>query len=272
VEKFQAIFDHVEKQRSPSELSIPKLADVFPAFLTELEALLVCEGRSDLCEQLVRLAVVDRCRCREDSCSHFYTAPKPIGSYGPGHENLVLPAERGLVVLEVVDRAIVGIEVLDRPDVKAPLDRYLPLAGRTDAETDWEEGPREVLSVFATFSGYLSYFAIAAFLVALVAAGLRHWALAFKIARVVGCACIALFAMMAAGFLAVMSLPELYLSMMAPASFDGARVLAAHASLFVNCAASFGLIALPSLMLWALARWRLGVARARNWSKRRRFS
>ena len=101
---------------------IPKVADVLPAFFVELESLLARQGRSDLGEQLARLQVIDRCRCGDQNCSHFYTAPKPVGSYGAGHENLMLPAERGLVVLDLVNGAIVAIEVLDRPDVKLPLD------------------------------------------------------------------------------------------------------------------------------------------------------
>jgi hypothetical protein len=45
---------------------------------------------------------------------------------GPGHSNLVLDTTSGMVVLDVVDNAIVAVEVLDRPDVKELLDRYLP--------------------------------------------------------------------------------------------------------------------------------------------------
>ena len=109
-------------------MTISTIAELFPTFLTELEALLTREGRVDLAQHIGRLAVLDRCRCGESNCAHFYTAPKPVGSYGPGHENLMLPVERGLVVLDLVDGTIVGVEVLDRPDVKAPLDRYLPRA------------------------------------------------------------------------------------------------------------------------------------------------
>lgn len=110
---------------------IANVADLFPMFLTELTALLVREGRSDLADQLARLPVLDRCRCGEENCAHFYTAPKPNGSYGAGHESLMLPAERGLVVLDLVGGSVVAVEVLDRPDVKTPLDRYLPPAEKT---------------------------------------------------------------------------------------------------------------------------------------------
>ena len=109
-------------------MTIPTVAELLPAFLSELEEALTRDGRVDLAGRVGRLAVVDRCRCGEANCAHFYTAPKPIGSYGPGHENLMLSVERGLVVLDLVDGAIVGVEVLDRADVKVPLDQYLPLA------------------------------------------------------------------------------------------------------------------------------------------------
>lgn len=113
------------KQRPPTQV-----ADLFPAFLAELQTLLLREKRPDLSQQLGQLPVVDRCRCGDADCSHFYTAPKPSGSYGPGHENLMLPTKQGLVVVDLVDGTIVGIEVLDRPDVKVALDRYLPPAAR----------------------------------------------------------------------------------------------------------------------------------------------
>jgi hypothetical protein len=106
-------------------MTIPTIAELFPAFLSELEELLTGWGRADLAQRIGGLAVVDRCRCGEANCAHFYTAPKPVGSYGPRHENVLLPVGRGLVVLDLVDGTIVGVEVLDRPDVKAPLDRYL---------------------------------------------------------------------------------------------------------------------------------------------------
>lgn len=107
-------------------MSTASINELFPAFAAELEALTDSAGRQDLTEQIRRLPVLDRCRCGERNCAHFYTAPKPAGAYGPGHSNLMLPAARGLIVLDIVDRAIVAVEVLDRPDVKRILDEYLP--------------------------------------------------------------------------------------------------------------------------------------------------
>lgn len=99
--------------------------ELFPAFAAELETLCRSEGRADLAEQVGALPVVARCDCGQANCAHFYTAPPPKGSYGPGHANVVLPADRGLVVLDVVNGRIAAVEVLDRPDVKQALDGYL---------------------------------------------------------------------------------------------------------------------------------------------------
>ena len=107
-------------------MGVPTVADLLPEFTAELKALLARVGRVELAEQLDRLPIVDRCHCGDDSCSHFYTATKPVAAYGAGHANVLLPAESGLIVVDTIAGAIVAIEVLDRPDVKRVLDEYLP--------------------------------------------------------------------------------------------------------------------------------------------------
>lgn len=99
--------------------------EVFPAFAIELADLCRRAGRPELGEQIPNLPVVARCTCGQSNCAHFYTAPPPLGSYGTGHRNLVLPATRGLIVLDLVDEEVVAVEVLDRQDVKLALDTQL---------------------------------------------------------------------------------------------------------------------------------------------------
>jgi hypothetical protein len=106
-------------------MSMRTINDLFPAFAFELEGLSLSAGRGELAAQIRGLPVLDRCRCGQEDCAHFYTAPKPVGTYGPGHTNVVLPASRGLVVLDLVDGMIVAVEILDRPDVKGVLDAYI---------------------------------------------------------------------------------------------------------------------------------------------------
>ena len=106
------------------------IGEVLPAFAAELEELSRIAGRPELAVQIRRLTILELCGCGDSGCAHFYTAPKPAGAYGPGHANVNLPAERGLVILDVVDGLIVAVEVLDWPDVETVLDMYLPsLAG-----------------------------------------------------------------------------------------------------------------------------------------------
>src|SRR5262245_25067776 len=104
-----------------------KVVELFPAFADELQRLVERSARPDLAEQVRDLPVVGRCQCGDDNCAHFYTAPPPAGAYGVGHSNVLLAAEQGLVVIDVMGNRIVAVEVLDRPDVKVLLDRYIPL-------------------------------------------------------------------------------------------------------------------------------------------------
>lgn len=96
--------------------------DVFPDFVDELVELVEASMRPELAEQIPTLDVVDRCRCGHRNCAHFYTAPRPSGAYPPGRTNVALRPRRGLIVLDVLENRIVGVEVLERPDVKKQLD------------------------------------------------------------------------------------------------------------------------------------------------------
>ncbi len=111
------------------------VSELLPAFCVELQDLLLSIGRPDLVDQLPALSMVGRCTCGESNCAHFYTAPPPTGGYGSGHTNLMLPVNRGLVVLDVVHNAIVAVEVLDRCDVKAVLDMMLPVPNARRSST-----------------------------------------------------------------------------------------------------------------------------------------
>ncbi len=104
---------------------------VFPEFSLELEELLRTSERPDLASRVGDLPVVDRCRCGQSDCAHFYTAPRPEGAFGPGHCNVRLTATRGLVVLDIVGDGIVAVEVLGRSDVKRRLDVWLPAAPKS---------------------------------------------------------------------------------------------------------------------------------------------
>ena len=104
----------------------PLVKDVLPDFAAELRELLKKEKRSDLSDKVGALQLFERCRCGDDFCSTFYTAPKPSGAYGAGHSNLQLSPKAGMIILDLVDDEIRCVEVLERPDVQRELFAQLP--------------------------------------------------------------------------------------------------------------------------------------------------
>lgn len=102
------------------------LTDTLPAFAAELRQLLTEQGEPELAAQVSGLMIFDRCRCGDDFCATFYTQPKPKGSYGPGHRNVVLARDNGTLILDVVAGKIACVEILDRKDVREKLDAVLP--------------------------------------------------------------------------------------------------------------------------------------------------
>src|SRR5438045_938715 len=102
------------------------LSQVLPEFTEELRARLVSDGESDLADQLGRLEYRGRCGCGDALCATFYTAPppQPGGSWGAGHENVVVDYDGVTIVLDVVDARLVCVEPLSRPDVAAKLSAW----------------------------------------------------------------------------------------------------------------------------------------------------
>ena len=94
------------------------LREIYPDLCTELVGLLNAEGISDLGVCAHNLRIVAPCRCGDDFCQSFYTAPPPNGAYGTGHRNVTLDPEQGLIILDVVDDRIMFVEVLDHPPLR----------------------------------------------------------------------------------------------------------------------------------------------------------
>jgi len=109
------------------------VGELLPKFCTELQDLISAAGRADLVDQVRTLPIVGRCTCGEFNCAHFYTAEPPTKSYGAGHSNLILSADVGFMAVDLLHNAIVAVEVLDRPEVKAQLDGALPLSRNAPA-------------------------------------------------------------------------------------------------------------------------------------------
>ncbi len=109
---------HTEKQLS--------LAETLPAFAAELRQLLEQKGEPELAAQVPELMIFDRCRCGDEVCGTFYAQPKPLNGFGPGHRNVRLMPEDGMLILDVVAGEIACVEILDRDDVREKLDAVLP--------------------------------------------------------------------------------------------------------------------------------------------------
>jgi hypothetical protein len=108
-----------------TEKQLP-LADALPTFATELRQLLEEQGEPELAAQVPGLMIRDRCRCQDDiGCATFYTRPKPKSGFGPGHRNVRLMPQDGMLILDVVAGEIACIELLDRNDVREKLDAAL---------------------------------------------------------------------------------------------------------------------------------------------------
>jgi hypothetical protein len=104
----------------------PRLVDALPDVARELQELLLAGSEGALAQSVPELRVVDRCRCGDDFCATFYTAPKPLGAYGPSHRNTSLDHDEGMIILDIVQDRIVCVEVLNRADLRRRLLELLP--------------------------------------------------------------------------------------------------------------------------------------------------
>ena len=103
-----------------------RLSDTIPPLANELADLLADSEHPELASQVPELEIVERCRCGDDFCSTFYTAPPPKGAWGEGHWSLPLTPESGMIMLDLVADRIVSVEVLYRPEIQRALLAALP--------------------------------------------------------------------------------------------------------------------------------------------------
>jgi hypothetical protein len=106
--------------------SFPRIKDVTPELVTELQRLLRRAGESAVAEQVAHLVMVDRCRCGDSFCASFYTAPRPVGRFGPGHRTIPLLSENGILNVDVIGSTIVHVEVLRRDELRCKICAAVP--------------------------------------------------------------------------------------------------------------------------------------------------
>ena len=103
-----------------------KLAEQFPDFAREVSSLLREEDEEELAATVSQFDIVDRCRCGDDFCATMYTVRPPRDGWGRTHRNIPLHPKEGLLVLDVLDQEITGIEALFRNEVREKLLMLLP--------------------------------------------------------------------------------------------------------------------------------------------------
>jgi hypothetical protein len=96
-----------------------RLSELAPQFREELRQLLDQAGHPNLALQIATLQVVERCPCRDLACASFYTVPphRTLFRFGRGGYTIHLAPTRGALSIDVLDRRIVAVEVLNRPDL-----------------------------------------------------------------------------------------------------------------------------------------------------------
>jgi|SRR6185295_13387151 len=104
----------------------PLLADALPDAAAEVRELAERSGDEGLPEQVPTLRIFDRCRCGEEWCATFYTAPRPFKGWGPKHTTRNLDANAGMIAIDLVDGKIVCVEVLNREDIRGRLLEVIP--------------------------------------------------------------------------------------------------------------------------------------------------
>ena len=102
------------------------LVDALPELAAEMVRALTSEAEPDLAAQVPSIVIAGRCGCGDSFCSSFYTGPRPVAGWSAEgtHRNHLLDVDRGMVVLDVVNDVIRYVEVLDRPEIKAPVDAF----------------------------------------------------------------------------------------------------------------------------------------------------
>jgi hypothetical protein len=104
----------------------PRLVEILPQFASEIERALAQDDRVDLAEQVQTLRVMNLCGCDDAFCSSFYVGPGPrFGKWKDegDYQNILVDVRAGMVILDVVDRIIRYVEVIDRPEVSEALER-----------------------------------------------------------------------------------------------------------------------------------------------------
>ena len=102
------------------------LRDVLPELASELKNLFRESESPHLAQQVDDLQILDRCRCGDSFCATIYTLPKPKEAWGKGHYTILLDAETGMIIVDVLDDKIAEVEILYRDEIREKVLKLLP--------------------------------------------------------------------------------------------------------------------------------------------------
>lgn len=102
------------------------LKDCLPDFAQELEMLLIREQDPELARQVPLMQLdVEKCGSGENFCSMLCTGLRPEKSWGCGDTSIVLKADRGNVLLNILECGAVAVEVFFRKDIQEKVERLV---------------------------------------------------------------------------------------------------------------------------------------------------
>ena len=107
------------------------LGKLLPAFAAEIKAsLFETNWGGHLIEQVDKLPIVGMCGCGWNGCSSFYSALCNHEAPVPKSRNTggMVPVNKGLVILDVLEGKIVFVEIQQRRDVFHKLHDLFPLS------------------------------------------------------------------------------------------------------------------------------------------------
>jgi hypothetical protein len=97
------------------------LADLLPAFRIELYELLAEQGEPESATRVLGFGNSGPMPMWGRILRHILQ-----DGFGPGHRNVALTPEQGMLILDVADGEIACVEVLDHADVREKLDVVFP--------------------------------------------------------------------------------------------------------------------------------------------------
>ncbi len=119
------------RKRIAPAFEAPFLSEIAPEFADEILTALRDAGKPSIAKQVPDLQVVGRCKCTEETCATFFIGYCPSKRFFRSHEAepdppLHLKTPSGRFTVDLVNKKISCIELMDRPEIRQALLNNLP--------------------------------------------------------------------------------------------------------------------------------------------------